>query len=294
MKLMKNKLKHSLLEILGSPEFHLGIRNAGRFRFPTNYLFHLHSHQEFEMNYIRSGSCVMEIGGILTSLREGDCILISPGVPHYFMVGIRKGCSIVQLEYRLDLPEKMDDEFQFLRGREESLQLSECGSVGGIMEEICRCFREDKPELYMEPQLEFGFAQLFTALAYILAEDRKSKTTKNFSKQSQLLQYINRNYDSKLNIEELAEEFGLSSRSVRKYFEESLGMGCSEYITMLRMEKAKGMLWNTERSITDIAMAMGYSSSQYFSNVFKEYTGMSPGKFRGSWRGVIAEERIYE
>ena len=54
------------------------------------------------------------------------------------------------------------------------------------------------------------------------------------------------------------------------------------------------MLWNTERSITDIAMAMGYSSSQYFSNVFKEYTGMSPGKFRGSWRGVIAEERIYE
>ena len=71
-------------------------------------------------------------------------------------------------------------------------------------------------------------------------------------------------------------------------------MSCTEYITMLRMEKSKEMLWNTDRSITDIAMTMGYSSSQYFSNVFRDYTGMTPGKFRGSWRGVIAEERIYE
>ena len=294
MMLMKNKLKHSLLEILGSPEFDLRIRNAGKFRFPTNYLFHLHSHREFEMNFVKSGSCVMEIGGILTSLREGDCVLVSPGVPHYFMVGIQKGCSIVQLEYQLSLPEKISDSFQFLRGQRESLQISQCGSVGGIMEEICRCFREEKPEMYMQPQLEFGFAQLFTAMAYILEKDKRNSTDKNFSKQSQLLQHINRNYDSKLNIEELAVQFGLSSRSVRKYFEESLGMSCTEYITMLRMEKSKEMLWNTDRSITDIAVTMGYSSSQYFSNVFRDYTGMTPGKFRGSWRGVIAEERIYE
>ena len=92
--LMKNKLKHSLLEILGSPEFDLRIRNAGKFRFPTNYLFHLHSHREFEMNFVKSGSCVMEIGGILTSLREGDCVLVSPGVPHYFMVGIHRTAGI--------------------------------------------------------------------------------------------------------------------------------------------------------------------------------------------------------
>ena len=109
------------------------------------------------MNYIRSGSCVMEIGGILTSLREGDCILISPGVPPLFYGRDSERLQHRTAGIRLDLPEKMDDEFQFLRGREESLQLSECGSVGGIMEEICRCFREDKPELYMEPQLEFGF-----------------------------------------------------------------------------------------------------------------------------------------
>lgn len=99
---------------------------------------------------------------------------------------------------------------------------------------------------------------------------------------------------TKRNIEQLAEEFGISSRSIRKYFETALGMSCTEYITMLRMEKAKEMLWNTRKNITDIAVDVGYSSSQYFSNVFSAYTGMSPGKFRNSWRGIIAEEKLYE
>ena len=71
---MKNELKQSLLDILGSPEFDINIRNAGKFRFPINYLFGVHSHIEFEMNYINSGNCVMEIGGVLISLKQGDCV----------------------------------------------------------------------------------------------------------------------------------------------------------------------------------------------------------------------------
>lgn len=291
---MKNQLKQSLLEILGSRKFDINIRNAGKFRFPTNYLFGVHSHNEFEMNYINSGSCVMEIGGVLTSLKQGDCVIISPNIAHYFMVGIRKGCSIIQLEYTLSLPEGIAESFQFLYGRKESVQIGDCATIGEVMEGICRCFREEKPDLYMKPQLEFGFAQLFIALAYILDEDSKKETYKSINRQSQLLRYINQYYDSKVNIEELAEDFGLSSRSVRKFFEESLGMSCTEYITMLRMEKAKELLWNSRRSITDIAITVGYSSSQYFSNVFRRYTGTTPGKFRSSWRGVIAEERLYE
>lgn len=291
---MKNQLKQSLLEILGSRKFGINIRNAGKFRFPTNYLFGVHSHSEFEMNYINSGSCVMEIGGVLTSLKQGDCVIISPNISHYFMVGIRKGCSIIQLEYTLSLPEGIAESFQFMYGKKESIQISDCVSIGEVMEGVCRCFREEKPDLYMKPQLEFGFAQLFIALAYILDEESKKETNKSINRQSQLLRYINQYYDSKVNIEELAEDFGVSSRSVRKFFEENLGMSCTEYITMLRVEKAKGLLWNSKRNITDIGITVGYSSSQYFSNVFRQYTGMTPGKFRSSWRGVIAEERLYE
>ena len=117
---MKNELKQSLLDILGSPEFDIHIRNAGKFRFPINYLFGVHSHIEFEMNYINSGNCVMEIGGVLTSLKQGDCVIISPNIPHYFMVGMQRGCSIVQLEYSMNLPERIGESFSSCMAKEST------------------------------------------------------------------------------------------------------------------------------------------------------------------------------
>ncbi len=67
-----------------------------------------------------------------------------------------------------------------------------------------------------------------------------------------------------------------------------------QYITLLRIGKAKEMLWNTDKSITEIAMSIGFNSSQYFSRVFKNYVGVTPGEYRDSWRPRIVEEDDYE
>ena len=246
------------------------------------------------MNYIASGNCVMEIDGMLFMLKSGDLVLVSPGIAHYFMVGAQRGCSITQLEYKISLPEDVNGPFHFMCGRDASIQLNECYSIESVMENVCRYYREHKSEDYANAQIEFSFAQIYLEMAYALKQNEKKENSELSNRQGNLLRYINQNYDVKLNIEQLAEQFGISSRSIRKYFETSLGMSCTEYITMLRMEKAKEMLWNTRKNITDIAVEVGYSSSQYFSNVFGAYTGMSPGRFRNSWRGIIAEEKLYE
>lgn len=115
-------------------------------------------------------------------------------------------------------------------------------------------------------------------------EVQKSMRQNESKKDAGLLQYINQNYDTKINIESLAESFGVSSRYIRKFFAEHVGMSCTDYITMLRMEKAKQMLWRTKKSITEIAFAVGYSSSQYFGNVFRRFAGISPGEFRRKYR----------
>lgn len=291
---MKNPLKQAMLDILGSDEFDITIRKAGKYRFPTNYMFGRHNHREFEMNYVNSGNCVMEIGGMYNVLKQGDLVLVSPGIPHYFMVGTQRGCSITQLEYRISLPDSLDEEFRFMYGEKEYVLFSDSYSVEHVMESICRYYRDGKPEEYTKAQIAFGFAQLYLELAYARKQDEARGKNGMLNRQGQLLRYINGHYDTKLNIEQLSEKFGISSRTIRKYFEDALGMSCTEYITMLRMEKAKEMLWNTRKSITEISGEVGYSSSQYFSNVFNDYTGMPPGKFRNSWRGVIAEEKLYE
>jgi AraC-like DNA-binding protein len=57
-------------------------------------------------------------------------------------------------------------------------------------------------------------------------------------------------------------------------------MGFWEYVTRLRMEKAKHLLLNTGNTINAIADAVGYNSEYHFSRKFKEYAAMSPGVYR--------------
>ncbi|HCT92526.1 MAG TPA: hypothetical protein DF613_14285, partial [Lachnospiraceae bacterium] len=168
---MKNSLKQSLLNIVGSNEFGISIRKAGKYRFPNDYMFGMHNHREFEMIYVNSGNCVMEIGGILTVLKRDDLVLVSPEVAHYFMVSAKKGCGITQLEYEMALPDNLEEDFHFMYGKQESIQVSSCSSVGYIMEYISRCYRDEKPEEYKGVQIQLSFAQLYLELAYSLERE---------------------------------------------------------------------------------------------------------------------------
>jgi transcriptional regulator GlxA family with amidase domain len=58
--------------------------------------------------------------------------------------------------------------------------------------------------------------------------------------------------------------------------------GCTpmEYLLRLRIERAKSLLRETDMKIIDIAMACGIGSSQYFANIFRQSTGVTPSSYR--------------
>ena len=101
---------------------------------------------------------------------------------------------------------------------------------------------------------------------------------------NKILRYFQEHYNESVKIEKLAEEWGISSRYVRKCFAEQIGMSCTDYITVLRMNKAKELLWETSKNITDIAMEIGYGTPQYFCRVFREEIGISPSEYRSKWK----------
>lgn len=105
-----------------------------------------------------------------------------------------------------------------------------------------------------------------------------------------IMKYIQEHYHEPLQIEELAGMQKISSRFVRRYFTEEIGMSCSEYILALRLNKAKELLWETQKSITQIAMEVGCGTPQYFSRIFKAEIGMSPSAYRSVWKEKKAEK----
>jgi transcriptional regulator GlxA family with amidase domain len=83
----------------------------------------------------------------------------------------------------------------------------------------------------------------------------------------------------------LAANLGVSHSSLYRAFRDQLGQTPSDYMQRLRIEEAKMQLRAGGQSCTQIAMKLGFSSSQYFSQTFKRYTGRSPLEYRRSAAG---------
>jgi AraC family transcriptional regulator len=94
--------------------------------------------------------------------------------------------------------------------------------------------------------------------------------------------FINDNLDRDISLEELAALAKLSPTHFCRSFTRSLGMPPHQYQVRQRVEHAKQLLAEPDRTITEVAIAAGYSVSSNFATVFRRVTGVSPREFRRS------------
>ena len=85
-----------------------------------------------------------------------------------------------------------------------------------------------------------------------------------------------------LDISLLEGEMGMSRASLFNKMKAITGMGCNEYITKIRMEKAIQYIKESNLTFTEISEKVGYNTASYFSSAFKQYTGMTPTQYRKS------------
>lgn len=93
-------------------------------------------------------------------------------------------------------------------------------------------------------------------------------------------EYIRQNFRHDLALEEVARAVDISPYYFSKLFKEEAGTNFSEYLTDLRIEEAKHLLKAGELSIKQVCAESGYSNPNYFSRIFKKWTGITPTEFR--------------
>lgn len=88
-------------------------------------------------------------------------------------------------------------------------------------------------------------------------------------------------FDPNLNVQQVADHFGISLPYLSREFKGAKGVGVLDYINQYRVNKAKEMIaQNDGATISEIAQRVGYSSSQTLIRIFKRYEGVTPGKYR--------------
>jgi AraC-like DNA-binding protein len=94
------------------------------------------------------------------------------------------------------------------------------------------------------------------------------------------LEHIKAGVEEPLPLAELATRVKLSLPRLKSKFKEEVGVSPGDYIIRCRIERAAQLLYETRATVTDIAMRLGFSSSQYFATVFKRYTRSTPREAR--------------
>ena len=95
------------------------------------------------------------------------------------------------------------------------------------------------------------------------------------------LKYMAENYDQPLTLAQMADIVGLSKSYFSTLFHEIVGVSFREYLCRIRVEESKRLLLSSEYSLTDIAIAMGFTDQSHYCKVFKRIVGMPPGQYRG-------------
>lgn len=124
-------------------------------------------------------------------------------------------------------------------------------------------------------------------LAFSLFLDIKDEIKKEIRYKTQLIQavkeYIDENYFEDIGLEFLSEKFSISKYKMIRQFELAYNTTPIHYLKRVRILHSLSLLWE-DKSIEEVAKAVGFSTRNYFSKVFKKNIGISPSNYKSKKR----------
>ena len=104
---------------------------------------------------------------------------------------------------------------------------------------------------------------------------------------SRVVDYIDAYLDKNIKLADLARLINISPFHFSRLFKQSIGMTPHKYLSQQRVERAKQLLKESDRSIVDIALECGFSSHSHLSKQFRQITGMTPKAYRLSRTNIV-------
>lgn len=96
------------------------------------------------------------------------------------------------------------------------------------------------------------------------------------------LEEMQRNYTRSFSVSELAERIGVSHSHLNFLFRREFGTGPLGILTALRMARARQLLLERRYNIAEVALKSGYQDTNYFTRLFRQHHGVTPGEFRNN------------
>ncbi len=244
-----------------------------------------HSHSWYELFYLISGECILNVDGNLWRLGAGSIAIFPPDVLHSTAYtgtnSAQRMCIEFSQNYIEPLLESTDMQKLFEPLIHTPVSLSLNSSVS---------FNRTVSDILEEQQNDDTFSdllktcQLNRLLIYLIRDFHSipAMPPKKFHDNTihLALFYIERNFHNHITLDSLASIYHLNPSYFSKKFKTACGMGFKEYLTNFRIVHSEKLLLETQKSITEIAFECGFESSNYYGDAFRRKNGVSPSRFR--------------
>lgn len=245
-------------------------------KYENDWKSFLHTHPFMELFLVIGGKGSFFIDDIEYPLAKGDFIIVNANTEH-----TEKSHTNYPLEYII-LGVK---DFNFSFGGKANHLLFNCFSENNELFSLIHLILNEK-----ETNFEYAEKVCQNLLEVILIKLLRITKARFDTLPSEkinaacikLKNYIDRNYATKISIDDLAELTHLNKYYLIHSFNKYFGSSPINYLCQKRIEITKDLLTNSDLSISEISQSAGFSSQSYFAQCFLKMTGLTPREYRNS------------
>ena len=242
-----------------------------------------HFHSYYELYYLEEGSSRFFLTEQVYRIHKGDLLIIAPGDYHmcsYDEPGVHDRYALYFDKEKID-PDLWHylSYFPTIPGRAAHLHIKEAERTGfeALLSRMLTLYRLETP--YAEKMLDYLLPCLLLFLAKN-TEEPQSHYDDAYARLASASHYIGEHFMEEITLEQVASIAGFTPTYFSRKFKELAGIGFRDYLTHIRLREAERLLKSTKLSVQEISLRCGFSSGNYFGDVFRSVYKVSPREYR--------------